>query len=109
MNQIKERLKKDYNLAVSFFNEKDYESFFTHIRPSIELICKLIILDNVGDNEDGHAVLDGHQSISGGRGVDYVLKDESGHRPTGSALASVAQNALFYGHRELQGTYKERN
>ncbi|KGF43634.1 3'-5' exonuclease [Prevotella melaninogenica] len=105
MNQIKERLKKDYNLAVSFFNEKDYESFFTHIRPSIELICKLIILDNVGDNEDGHDVLDGYQSISGGRDVDYVLKNESGRRPTGSALASVAQNALFYGHRELQGMY----
>ena len=52
MNQIKERLQKDYNLAVVFFNDKDYESFFVHIRPSIELICKFIILDTVGDNED---------------------------------------------------------
>ena len=58
MNQIKERLQKDYNLAVVFFNDKDYESFFVHIRPSIELICKLIVLDTVGDNEDGHDVLD---------------------------------------------------
>lgn len=33
MNQIKERLQKDYNLAVVFFNDKDYESFFVHIRP----------------------------------------------------------------------------
>jgi hypothetical protein len=48
MNQIKERLQKDYNLAVVFFNDKDYESFFVHIRPSIELICKFIILPQFG-------------------------------------------------------------
>lgn len=75
MNQIKERLQKDYNLAVVFFNDKDYESFFVHIRPSIELICKFIILDAVGDNEKGHDVLEGNQVIIGGKGVEYKIKD----------------------------------
>ncbi len=98
MNQIKkERLQKDYNLAVVFFNDKDYESFFVHIRPSIELICKFIILDAVGDNEKGHDVLEGNQVISGGaKGVEYKIKiDNNSRRRTGSALAIVAQNALF--------------
>lgn len=70
----KERLQKDYNLAVVFFNDKDYESFFVHIRPSIELICKFIILDAVGDNEKGHDVLEGNQVIIGGKGVEYKIK-----------------------------------
>ena len=110
MNQIKERLQKDYNLAVVFFNDKDYESFFAHIRPSIELICKLIILDTVGDNEDGHDVLEGYQVIIGGRGVEYKIKiDNNSRRPTGSALAIVAQNALFYSHRELQASFLDND
>ena len=110
MNQIKERLQKDYNLAVVFFNDKDYESFFVHIRPSIELICKFIILDTVGDNEDGHDVLEGNQVIIGGRGVEYKIKiDNNSRRPTGSALAIVAQNALFYSHKELQASFLDND
>ncbi len=110
MNQIKVRLKKDYNLAVSFYNVKDYESFFAHIRPSIELICKFIVLDSVGDNEDGHDVLEGHQIITGGRGVEYKIKaDNNSRRPTGSALALVAQNAQFYNHRELQSSFLDND
>ena len=103
MNQIKERLQKDYNLAVVFFNDKDYESFFVHIRPSIELICKFIILDAVGDNEKGHDVLEGNQVIIGGKGVEYKIKiDNNSRRPTGSALAIVAQNAFSI----VIGSYK---
>lgn len=110
MNQIKERLQKDYNLAVVFFNDKDYESFFVHIRPSIELICKFIILDAVGDNEKGHDVLEGNQVIIGGKGVEYKIKiDNNSRRPTGSALAIVAQNALFYSHRELQASFLDND
>lgn len=110
MNQIKERLQKDYNLAVVFFNDKDYESFFVHIRPSIELICKFIILDAVGDNEKGHDVLEGNQVIIGGKGVEYKIKiDDNSRRPTGSALAIVAQNALFYSHRELQASFLDND
>ena len=110
MNQIKERLQKDYNLAVVFFNDKDYESFFVHIRPSIELICKFIILDAVGDNEKGHDVLEGNQVIIGGKGVEYKIKiDKNSRRPTGSALAIVAQNALFYSHRELQASFLDND
>ncbi len=110
MNQIKERLKKDYNLAVSFFNEKDYESFFAHIRPSIELICKFIVLDSVGDNEEGHDILEGYQVITGGRGIEYKIKvDNNSRRPAGSALAIVAQNALFYSHRELQSSFLDND
>ena len=110
MNQIKERLQKDYNLAVVFFNDKDYESFFVHIRPSIELICKFIILDTVGDNEKGHDVLEGNQVIIGGKGVEYKIKiDNNSRRPTGSALAIVAQNALFYSHRELQASFLDND
>ena len=110
MNQIKERLQKDYNLAVVFFNDKDYESFFVHIRPSIELICKFIILDAVGDNEKGHDVLEGNQVIIGGKGIEYKIKiDNNSRRPTGSALAIVAQNALFYSHRELQASFLDND
>lgn len=110
MNQIKERLQKDYNLAVVFFNDKDYESFFVHIRPSIELICKFIILDAVGDNEKGHDVLEGNQVIIGGKGVEYKIKiDNNSRRPTGSALAIVAQNALLYCHRELQASFLDND
>ncbi len=105
MNQIKDRLKKDYNYAVSFFNEKDFESFFTHIRPAIELICKLIVLDIIGD-EEGHDILNGNKVIIGGRGTEYSVKEEKAVRkPTGSALASIALNALFYGNAGLQSSF----
>ena len=110
MNQIKKRLQKNYNLAVVFFNDKDHESFFVHIRPSIELICKFIILDAVGDNENGHDVLEGYQVIIGGREIEYKIKiDNNSRRPVGSALAKVAQKALFYSHRELQHSFLDDN
>ena len=109
MNQIKERLQKDYNLAVVFFNDKDYESFFVHIRPSIELICKFIILDAVGDNEKGHDVLEGNQVIIGGKGVEYKLRSiiiPVGYR---ECFGYSGTECTFYSHRELQASFLDND
>ena len=80
-------------------------SSFTYDHP-LNLSVSLLFLDAVGDNEKGHDVLEGNQVIIGGKGVEYKIKiDNNSRRPTGSALAIVAQNALFYSHRELQSLF----
>ena len=52
MDEIKEGILHDYNAAVECFNKKDYRGFFMNIRPSIEWLAKLMIMDIIGNEDD---------------------------------------------------------
>ena len=53
MEQTKENLKHVYNLAVGFFNSKDYSSFFRNIRIGIEWLSQYLIFDFLDDEDEG--------------------------------------------------------
>lgn len=102
MEETKESLKHDYNIAVHSFNEKDYKSFFRNIRPSIELLSKVLIIDVIGDENLAWDIIDGNQSLYKTPYNEYELRDGyDGHRPSGKNFPLLISKAYLYKHKDV--------
>lgn len=101
MEEIKEYLKHDYDIAVDAFNKKDYRGFFRNIRPAIELLCKLLIHDFVSDDELAEDIISGNASIKKDRTSEQYIIENDFRRIQGSALAAILPWVYFYKHSDV--------
>lgn len=100
MEGIKTRLSHDYNLAVRSYNEKDHTTFFRNIRPSIELLTKLLIYDLMDDELDASGIVDGNSTFMKS-GDGFELTQNFQRKPQGKVFAQLAQKAFCYMHPEV--------
>ena len=105
MEQIKESLKHDFNLAVKSFNEKDYKSFFRNIRPAMELLGKLAIYDILGEN-DAVDLLEGETSIDWKRDTKIykIIQYPPKHKPTGREFCELVPQVYYIKHSDITTT-----
>lgn len=110
MEEIKEGILHDYNAAVESFNKKDYRGFFMNIRPSIEWLSKLMIMDIVGNENDAYDIIDGEVSIVKNPLNTYQLKESSSNKkPSGKAFPLLVPKAFFYKHPDISSSYLDKN
>ena len=101
MEEIKQYLKHDYNIAVDAFNKRDYRGFFRNIRPAIELLCKLLIHDFVSDEVLAEDIISGNVSVKKDRTSEQYIIDNNFRRIQGSALAAILPWVYFYKHSDV--------
>ena len=101
MEEIKNSLKHDYNLAVDCFNNKDYISFFRNVRPAIEWMCRLFIRDVIGKKADYDNIMDGHKTISKSYDSFRIVSSNTNRPPTGSALIMLVPKAYYLKHPDV--------
>ena len=101
MENIKIQLKEQYNKSVDFYNKGDFEHYFFHVRKSIELIGKFLILDTLrikGEEDKAHKIISGESSFS----LDFKKKicnyssNPLPRKPEGSYFITLAHSGLFY-------------
>lgn len=110
MDEIKEGILHDYNAAVECFNKKDYRGFFMNIRPSIEWLAKLMIMDIIGNEDDAYDVIDGEVLIVKNSSNTYQLQENSSSkRPSGKAFPLLVPKAYFSKHPDISTSYMDRN
>lgn len=96
MEHIKENLKHDYNLAVEYFNTKDFKSFFRNIRPAIESLAQLMIYDMLDSDEDAMGLIDGTKDIDED---DFSILDYPRFRkPKGTAFIIIMMKVFYQKH-----------
>ena len=101
MEEIKQYLEHDYNVAVDAFNERDYRGFFRNIRPAIELLCKLLIHEFVSDGDLAEDIISGNVSIKKDRTSEQYIIENDFRRIQGSALAAILPWVYFYRHSDV--------
>ena len=101
MEEIKQYLKHDYDVAVDAFNKRDYRGFFRNIRPAIELLCKLLIHEFVSDEDLAKDIISGNVSIKKDRTSERYIIENDLRRIQGSALAAVLPWVYFYKHSDV--------
>ena len=101
MEEIKQYLKHDYDIAVDAFNKRDYRGFFRNIRPAIELLCKLLIHEFVADEELAEDIISGNVSIKKDRSSEQYIIENDFRRIQGSALAAILPWVYFYKHSDV--------
>ena len=110
MEEIKRGILHDFNTAVESFNKKDYRGFFMNIRPSIEWLSKLMILDIVGNEDDANDIIDGLVSIVKSPLNTYQLQDNSSNKkPSGKAFPLLVSKAYLYKHPDISSSYLDKN
>lgn len=110
MEEIKEGILHDYNAAVESFNKKDYRGFFMNIRPSIEWLSKLMIMDIVGNENEAYDIIDGEVSIVKSSLNTYQLHESSSNKkPSGKAFPLLVPKAFFYKHPDISSSYLDKN
>ena len=102
MEEIKTSLKHDYNLAVNGYNGKDYITFFRNIRPSIELLSKLMMYDIMRNDNVTNDLIEGEKTITKGRDNVYSLSPTKAYyKPTGKEFPLLVQKVYYYKHPEI--------
>lgn len=101
MEDIKQYLKHDYEVAVDSFNKRDYRGFFRNIRPAIELLCKLLIHEFVSDDNLAEDIISGNVSIKKDRTSERYIIENEFRKIQGSALAAVLPWVYFYKHSDV--------
>lgn len=101
MEEIKQYLKHDYDVAVDAFNKRDYRGFFRNIRPAIELLCKLLIHEFVSDEDLAEDIISGNVSIKKDRTSERYIIENDVRRIQGSALAAILPGVYFYKHSDV--------
>ena len=101
MEEIKQYLKHDYDVAVDAFNKRDYRGFFRNIRPAIELLCKLLIHEFVSDEDLAEDIVSGNVSIKKDRISERYIVENNFRRIQGSALAAILPGVYFYKHSDV--------
>lgn len=110
MEDIKEGILHDYNAAVESFNKKDYRGFFMNIRPSIEWLSKLMIMDVVGNEDDAYDIIDGEVSIVKSPSNTFQLQENtSNKKPSGKAFPLLVPKAFFYKHPDVSSSYMDKD
>lgn len=110
MDEIKEGILRDYNAAVECFNKKDYRGFFMNIRPSIEWLAKLMIMDIISNDNDAYDIIDGEVSIVKSPLNTYQLQENSSNkRPSGKAFPLLVPKVYFYKHPDVSTSNLDRN
>lgn len=102
MEEIRNKLIKDYNLAVDGFNTKDYDLFFRNFRPATERISKLLLYDFLHDDQLASQIINGEKCfVLNTPDKTFSLKDgNGGHNPTGKEFALTFHKAFVYRHPE---------
>ena len=101
MEEIKQYLKHDYDVAVDAFNKRDYRGFFRNIRPAIELLCKLLIHEFVSDEDLAEDIVSGNVSIKKDRISERYIVENNFRRIQGSALAAILPWVYYYKHSDV--------
>ena len=103
MEQTKEQLQHDYNLAVKSFNEADYSSFFRNIRPAIEWLSQYLIFDFMDDEEKACDLIEGVTSINKNRkDGSYSYSDrQPNFKPTGRSFPELFPKVYYYKHKDV--------
>ncbi len=103
MEQTKERLIHDYNLAVASYNKADYSSFFRNVRPTIENLCQYLIFDIWGEEEQVINLINGDSSIIKDRSVNRFVYCErpAKYKPTGRALPELFLKVYYCKHSDI--------
>ena len=101
MEDIKNLLKHDYDIAVDAFKKKDYRGFFRNIRPAIELLCKLLIHEFVSDEDLAENIISGNASVKKDRASEQYIIENGFRRIQGSALAAILPWVYFYKHSDV--------
>ena len=101
MEEIKQYLKHDYDIAVDAFNKRDYRGFFRNIRPAIELLCKLLIHEFVSDEDLAEDIISGNVSIKKDRTSERYIIENDFRRIQGSALAAILPWVYYYKHSDV--------
>lgn len=103
MEQTKEQLQHDYNLAVKSFNEADYFSFFRNIRCAIELLSQYLIFDFMDDEGKACDLIDGVTSIYKNREEgSYSYSDrQPNFKPTGRSFPELFPKVYYYKHKDV--------
>ena len=103
MEQTKENLKHVYNLAVGFFNSKDYSSFFRNIRIGIEWLSQYLIFDFLDDEDEALGLIDGKASITKNRedNTYTYLEYPANYKPTGKTFCDLFPKAYYCKHRDV--------
>lgn len=101
MEEIKQYLEHDYNIAVDAFNKGDYRGFFRNIRPAIELLCKLLIHEFVSDEDLAEDIISGNVSVKKDRTSEQYIIENDFRRIQGSALAAILPWVYFYKHSDV--------
>ena len=95
MEDIKQYLKHDYDIAVDAFNKRDYRGFFRNIRPAIELLCKLLIHEFVSDEDMAEDIISGNVSIKKDRTSERYINENDFRRIKERAVAAVIHLVLL--------------
>lgn len=110
MKEIKKGFLHDYSAAVECFNKNDYRGFFMTIRPSIEWLSKLMIMDIIGNEKDACEVIGGDVSIVKTQLNIYQLQpNSSNRRPSGKAFPLLVPKAYYYKHPDVSTSYLDKN
>lgn len=102
MEQTKENLKHDYNLAVESFNNKDYSSFFRNIRPAIEGLSQFLIFDFLNNEVEALDLINGDASIIKQRDNTYKYSIYPANiPPVGGKLCELFPVTYFSKHNDI--------
>lgn len=103
MEQTRDNLLHDYNLAVKSFDNADYVSFFRNVRPVIEWLSQYLIFDIMDDEEKALDLIDGNALINKNKEdntysyVEYPPK----FKPTGKIFPQLFLRVYFYKHGDV--------
>lgn len=81
MEQRKDDLKKEYNLAAELFNEKKYDRFLRNIRTVISSLSIFMIYDMLGNDDDACDLVDGNTTIIRDKGK-YLIQESTIRKPS---------------------------
>ena len=81
-----------------------------NIRPSIEWLSKLMIMDIIGNEDDAYDIIDGDVLIVKSPSNTYQLQENSPNKkPSGKAFPLLVPKAFLYKHPEISSSYQDKN
>ena len=99
--EIIDNFRRDYEAALTAYNNAEYVLFFRNIRPAIESFCKLAVYDIINDDELSDSLICGDKSIiRDDYREQYPVVDER-KIARGSGWVSVFKFSYFHKHPEV--------
>lgn len=110
MEELKDGLRRDYNRAVSCYNEKDYRGFFMSVRPSIEWMSKFMIYDIINNDDISDDLIDGTKALgkSPSKGYEIQSGGYGTPKPTGKMFPLIVPKSYFYKHPDVCCSYYDK-
>lgn len=103
MEQTKESLRHDYNIAVESYNEADFSSFFRNVRPAIEYLSQFLIFDIWGDESESIDLINGDATITKSRTDNNFHFSEypANFKPTGRVFPELFTKVFYCKHPDV--------